>query len=582
MSKTELTRRNFLTGALVAGAAATMGLAGCSPSTSSSSEETSDAPAEGTTEATAATSDTPAWLGEAPAITDEDCVETVDTEVLVVGAGCSGLVAANFAAMEGAKTLLIEKYEVGTGLRGSAIGAVGSKKQKEAGVDIDPLEICNDLVHYSLNNSSFDLHRLWADNSAEAVDWYCELCDGVDQCKIDLEWLMPPHETRYKCWPTGHGAMLDNGKAGKDEASAEGVTYKLIEGNFLAQDGAELKYQTGLECLIKNGDKVVGAYASNADGEYIRINASKGVIVATGGYANNADMFMALQADSAKSLCGVVPFANFNAQGTGIKACLWAGAVKDVNPTCMIFDRGLMRPDQLPGSPFDMDFAYFHMATQPFLKVDIEGERITNESSPYDFLPHALAQKSSQRAWFNIWDSNWPEDIDRFRTIGCSTLIKREGTNQMDPEGVDGTAAIIDEMVESGLIIKADTLEEIADAFGINKETFLKTVEDYNALYDAQEDTQYGKEAWRLSELRNPPYYGCKLSGMVLCTLDGIKINTKFQALNAENQPIEGLYVIGNDSGNYYNGTYPNLAAGLNAGRCVTFGMLCGRQVANL
>ena len=45
---------------------------------------------------------------------------------------------------------------------------------------------------------------------------------------------------------------------------------------------------------------------------------------------------------------------------------------------------------------------------------------------------------------------------------------------------------------------------------------------------------------------------------------------------------IEGLYVIGNDSGNYYNGTYPNLAAGLNAGRCVTFGMLCGRQVANL
>ena len=228
----------------------------------------------------------------------------------------------------------------------------------------------------------------------------------------------------------------------------------------------------------------------------------------------------------------------------------------------MVFDRGIMRPDQLPGAPFDMDFGYFHMATQPFLKVDIEGERITNESSPYDFLIHALARKSSQRAWFDIWDSNWPTDIQRFHTIGCSGLIKGEGTNQMDPEGVEGTAAIIDALVEEGKIVKADTLEEIADAFGINKETFLATVEQYNGFYDAQNDTQYGKEPFRLSEIRTAPFYACKLSGMALATLDGIKINTKFQALDENNAPIEGLYVIGNDSGNYYNGTYPNLAAG--------------------
>lgn len=113
--------------------------------------------------------------------------------------------------------------------------------------------------------------------------------------------------------------------------------------------------------------------------------------------------------------------------------------------------------------------------------------------------------------------------------------------------------------------MKADTLEEIADAFGINKETFLATVEQYNGFYDAQNDTQYGKEPFRLSEIRTAPFYACKLSGMALATLDGIKINTKFQALDENNAPIEGLYVIGNDSGNYYNGTYPNLAAGLNA-----------------
>lgn len=576
--KPAISRRRFVTGALAASAIAAMGASGCAPtSKSEKASEEADASHEGLS----ASDGTPAWLGEPPSISDEDCVDVIDTEVLVVGAGCSGLVAANFAAMEGAKTLLIEKFEKGTGLRGSAIGAIGSRKQKEAGVQIDPMDICNDLAHYSLNNSSMDLYRLWAAHSAEAIDWYCDLADGVDLCKIDLEWNMPDQETRYKCWPTGHGAMLDNGKSGKDEASGEEVTYAQVEGNFLAQSTATLMYQTSLECLIKENDAVAGVYATNTDGEFIRINASKGVIVATGGYANNPDMYMALQADNAKGLCGVVPFGNFNAQGQGIKACLWAGATKDETPTTMVFDRGIMRPDQLPGDPFAMDYGYFHMATQPFLKVDIEGKRITNESSPYDFIIHALAKKSRQRAWFNVWDSNWPADIDRFHTIGCSALIKREGTNQMDPEGIEGTAAIIDSLVEEGKIIKADTLEEIADAFGIKKEELLATVEEYNALYDAQSDTQYGKEAFRLSEIRTAPFYACKLAGIALCTLDGIKINADFQALDADGQPIQGLYVIGNDSGCYYNGTYPNLAAGLNAGRCVTFGMLCGRHVAN-
>ena len=222
---TSMDRRGFIAGSLAAGAAAAFGLAGCAAPTSSDKKDASG-------EEKTSQSNNADWLGEAPAINESDIVETIDTEVLVVGAGCSGLVAANFSAAEGAKTLLIEKYDMGTGLRGSGIGAVGSRKQKEAGVDIDPLEICNDLVHYSLNNSNMDLHRLWADHSGEAVDWYCDLVDGVDLCRIDLEWNMPAEKTRYKCWPTGHGAMLDNGKTGKDDASAEGVTYKVIEGNF--------------------------------------------------------------------------------------------------------------------------------------------------------------------------------------------------------------------------------------------------------------------------------------------------------------------------------------------------------------
>ena len=122
-----LSRRHFITGTFAASAAAALGLAGCAPQgqpVAATGGNAADAPAP-----TEGTADVPAWLGEPPAITDADCAETIDTEVLVVGAGCSGLVAANFAAMEGAHTLLIEKFDKGAGLRGSAIGA--SKRRPE-------------------------------------------------------------------------------------------------------------------------------------------------------------------------------------------------------------------------------------------------------------------------------------------------------------------------------------------------------------------------------------------------------------------------------------------------------------------
>ena len=82
--------------------------------------------------------------------------------------------------------------------------------------------------------------------------------------------------------------------------------------------------------------------------------------------------------------------------------------------------------------------------------------------------------------------------------------------------------------------------------------------------------------------MKQGPFYALKVGPALLAVCGGLKCNNDFQCLDENGEVIEGLYVIGNDSGNYYNGTYPNLAAGLNAGRCVTFGMLCGRQVANL
>ena len=123
--------------------------------------------------------------------------------------------------------------------------------------------------------------------------------------------------------------------------------------------------------------------------------------------------------------------------------------------------------------------------------------------------------------------------------------------------------------------MQADTLDELADKLGFTgeaKDAFLATCERYNELYDLQVDEDFGKEAYRLSELRNPPFYGGWYGASILTTLDGLCINDKLQVLDWDENPIEGLYAIGTCSGRYYSGNYPVYLVGNCLGRNMTFG----------
>jgi hypothetical protein len=137
-------------------------------------------------------------------------------------------------------------------------------------------------------------------------------------------------------------------------------------------------------------------------------------------------------------------------------------------------------------------------------------------------------------------------------------------------------------LIEEGYVQQADTVEELAKKLNIPADTFKKTVDRYNELYDLQSDPDFGKEPFRLSELRKPPFFGVRQNSMILCTLDGIRINTDLNALDAEGKPIEGLYVVGNDSGGYYANTYPNMITGHACGRTITFARLAAKAIARL
>ena len=148
-------------------------------------------------------------------------------------------------------------------------------------------------------------------------------------------------------------------------------------------------YNTPMVELVKENDRVVGVIAENEAGKYVQINASKGVIICTGGYSLNYDMMEALQPENL-AIVGQnssIP----GATGDGIKACIWAGAKFDDTHSMMIFDRAALKPDAVPGRAQTEggESGIFWMGSQPFLKVNSRGERFFNESGTYEGVLHA-------------------------------------------------------------------------------------------------------------------------------------------------------------------------------------------------
>ena len=515
-------------------------------------------------------SDVPAWLGTAPEIAESDIIETIDTEVLVCGAGTSGLFAACAAAEDGAKVVCLEKFSIGGGVRDN-LGSLNSRLQKEAGCEIDENEICNDMIRYADNYCNPRLYHIWAQNSGEAIDWYQ---DRLEEAGFELyyEGAENAKETFYKHWPTGH---IPSWPADAEFAGLPDVINgKNVLGDYGVKVGVDFRWSTSLIRLLQDETgRVTGAIAKNDDG-YIQINASKGVVVCTGGYARNDEMMKALQPQTLDKYSLSIAIAGTD--GDGIKACLWAGAHMDEVHTAMVFDRVAVKPNEIGGS--QTQGSLFWMGSNPWLKVNLNGERFTNESAPYDYILNA-ALTQPDHTIVDIWDSDYATYLEQFDIHGCARVYPFDNgapTNMT----LEASQGINEGLIANGYIVQADTIEELAEGLGIPAENLVKTVERQNENFDNGVDPDFGKEAHRLSAIRTAPFFGVRTSGYMLCTLDGITINEQFQAVRPDGSAIEGLYVGGCDSGSYYAHTYPNMSTGNCCGRSVTFARMIGKALA--
>lgn len=543
-TKATMNRRAFLGlgGALTAGAA--LGLAGCAPSSkgASSSEET--------------LAETGEWYGAPEPLESFTFAEEIDTEVLICGGGHGGMLASLASAEKGAQTLVIEKSgEIG--IVREYIGAIGATAQKESGNNTDPAKVANELMRYASYRANQRLINLWAYRSGEVVDW---LMGHLEQRGL---WIVAENDTgesdHHGCFPI-YPTQMD---IQSEEQTMLGESMAAAHIVKAAEDlGAEYRFNTALVQLIQEDGKVVGAVAQTTDGDYLKINASKGVLLATGGYEGDADLFCRLnQRESSVTAFNTGLPQN---KGEGIKAGIWAGGRKDETATAMLFDRGALTPDAETGAPFLGTI--FWMGSQPWLKVNAQGERFCNESAPYDF-PIFASGLQKDKAWYPIWDANWKENVSRFHTIGCSRIEKSptEGMTQNFLfemiEGMNGG------LLENGIIQQADTIEELAEKLNLPSDALATTVAEYNAMAEAGADTLFGKEAKDLIPLNTPPFFGVKQGGMLLCTLDGLLINDSCQVLNEDNEAISGLWACGNVSGGFFADNYPELVVGVACGR---------------
>ena len=525
------------------------------------------------------------WLGKEPDIDEAAITETVDTDILIVGAGNGGMFAAAYAAKNGLNFRVIEQNSNVQDTR-HWVGAVDGFGAQEQGIQMDRAKLLSEISRYASGKCDQRVVKTWINESAAMHDfmrsiledkygWVCDFTSGseaawpAENAEHNTDYLFPVQEHNYM--------------ASERES---GLARNELLLQYIQELGYDVDFKTSLAKLEKNSEgRITGIIAqSTEDDHFIRYNANKGVLLACGGFPGNPYMMEQLDplGTSVTTACSYSPAD----KGYGIRAAVWAGANFDKEAAPMLFDRGIVAPgvdggyvasdSAFGGKAFPGPIRQYNPGTQPFLKVNRNGERFANESSPYNDIVYAAAHQPG-RVYAQICDANVLEDAKRFHTIGCSAQTRAGGEKYFQGK--------VDEAVAAGTLFVCDTIEELADKLGFTgeaKDTFLATVDRYNELYDKQNDEDFGKPAYRLSAIRTAPFYGCWLGASLLCSMQGISITENCQAKDSNNEPIPGLYITGDMSGSFFQNNYPCVMGGTACGRTLTFAIKSIKQMAGL
>ena len=547
----EFTRRNlFKIGGLAAaglGGAALLGA--CSPTGSaaagSASSDTPTAATGTTTVAGHVREGLPSFLAAPEPITD--IAETKDYDVVVVGAGASGVPAAITAREAGATVALIQKESTAISQGNTATGILLDTSDP-AGVEA----VVSRLIKDHQYRGKREQVELWAKNSGECITWLLDLAtaQGAQISDSTMKWTAAIKEVNG--YPMDY-LSIDFGP--KPYNTGNGMQ---VLAEYAASQGVEVFYDTEAKQLVGDASGVTGVIAETADGN-VQFNAAKGVILATGDYQNDDEM-MAYYLPDLQNLGR----KQMNKTGDGHKMAVWAGgAIEDITHTKMLHDF-----DGGPGS----------MADMPFLAVKNDGTRFCDETLGMSLMNNFLRSEADQGDYNQIFDSNYMTAAAEWP----GKLFDPEAIKVYMPEEDGEKTGVFKDQIAT---FKADTLEELAEKLGItDTAAFVESVKRYNECVAAGKDLDFGKEAKWLTAIDTPPFYGIHRHVRVSAVVSGVNVGPNMEVLAVEtNEPIPGLFAIGNTAGNFYGGVdYSMYMPGLSLGRAHTQGYVTGKYVASL
>jgi fumarate reductase flavoprotein subunit len=489
-----------------------------------------------------------------PPISAGQIKESITTEVVIIGAGTSGLVCANAAVENGAKIVVIASSSTPVA-RGGSNHAFSSKLMRSLGLKSDVAREFKDEMKCHSFRIDQDKWWLWAHKSGEAMDWLIDKMEAAGYRSV-IEMGNTDPDGIMTMYPGSHSWLGENMKvAGKGQELVVKTLAKTAEAR-----GAQIHYNTTAVQLVRednNTGRVSAVIAKAPEGTYTRYVGTKAIVLATGDFKDE---------EMVEKYCPwVLPLVKAGGgvySGDGHKMALWAGAAwqKTVPNAPVILGRA--GPETQPYRAFTG------------LLVNKNAVRYGNEDRLGSFAGISQMQQPDTTV-FAIWDSKYAERAAPWTPAGSYY----GGSPQIPVQ------TVVDEweaLVKAGAMVKADTINELAQRLGLPIAPLKATIERYNGFCNTGIDAEYHKRAALLIPVETAPFYGAaSKSPQLLCILGGLRTNIKMQVLDKNERVIPGLYAVGTIVGDMYSNIYTFLAPGHNLGAtCVTFGYLVGKDIA--
>ena len=493
------------------------------------------------------------WLTAPEQISDIRSEESCD--IVILGAGAAGCTAAEAASGEGASVICCEKFSTFTA-HGTDIGSVGTIVQKENGVEIDKALTARLIHEWGQQQANYYLIRTYTEKSGEVLDYYIDMARRMgmevtlnDDMTARADWNRL--EDKYKQFQSAHlFDITDKCRFEKRKWNA-GYFVEMVYERAKAQ-GAEFRFNTSGKRLILENGAVVGVIVCDKEG-HKRINVRKGVIMATGGISDNQEMLRcwcpaALRSD----LIDHYPVGGN--MGDGIIMGVWAGAaVTRCNPAPIIH-------------PVNLSVLSPGMNTS-WLTVNRDGRRFSSEMAWEPIITNARLNVPGNVA-YAIWDGDYKTHLKKQEPHKAGKLL-----GKLDEDFAKS--------VETGAYTEADTLSGLAGKIGVPADALQRTVDRYNRWCELGRDDDFGVPERFLSPVVKGPFYACRISAWLLTVPHGLHVDHNSQVLTEDDEPISGLFAIGNLQGDFFANSYPVTLPGSSHGRSITFGRLVGRALAN-